>query len=89
MIIVTVESVGPARWVLVGGRVHLLAEERRGGVLVARCGQSLFRGVLLLSEQLPGRDWCVRCISAHLLPAPVFARTPTTWRKGGVSHGSA
>ena len=64
----------PARWVLADGWAHLLASERPGGVLVARCGHSLSRGVLQ-HHRLPSRELCVTCVSAYLLPEPVFSRT--------------
>ncbi|MGH3898976.1 MAG: hypothetical protein ACRDTA_12155 [Pseudonocardiaceae bacterium] len=59
----------PARWVLAGGRAHLLAGERPGGVLVARCGHRLPMGVLQ-HERLPSRYLCQECFTAYLLPEP-------------------
>lgn len=55
----------PARWVLVGGRVHLLAGDRPSGVLVACCGSPLPLGVLQ-HERLPGRHLCQECFHGVL-----------------------
>jgi single-strand DNA-binding protein len=65
----------PPQWVLADGRAHLLADERPEGVLVARCGHPLSRGVLQ-HERLPSRSLCSTCLSAYLLPEPVFSQTP-------------
>jgi hypothetical protein len=39
---------GPARWILADGRAHLLAGDRPGGVLAARCGHPLPLGMVPL-----------------------------------------
>jgi hypothetical protein len=73
---VTAVAESAARWVLLAdGRAHLLAGDRPGGVLVARCGHSLSRGVLQ-HERLPSRYLCETCFCVYLLPESVFSRTP-------------
>lgn len=62
------------RWVPADGRAHLLANDSPGG-LVARCGHPLSRGVLQ-HRRLPSRYLCTTCLSAYLLPDPVFSQTP-------------
>jgi hypothetical protein len=73
---VTIVAKNAARWVLLtDGRAHLLAGDRPGAVLMARCGHPLTWGVLQ-HERLPSRYLCETCFSAYLLPESVFSRTP-------------
>jgi hypothetical protein len=65
---------GRAWWVLGGGRAHLLAGNRLGGVPVARCGHLLPLEVFR-HDRLPSRPLCQVCVTVLLLPDPPrFAR---------------
>jgi hypothetical protein len=63
-----------ARWVIspTDGRAHSLpVDGHPPGALRTRCGHWLSLCVVQ-HDHLPGRQWCVPCMVAHLLPAPVF-----------------
>lgn len=81
---------GLTRWAIspTDGRDHSLPEgDHPPGVLQARCGH-LLPLCVEQHDHLPGRQWCVPCMVAHLLPAPVSppqdsvtsADTPLAWK---------
>lgn len=73
------------RWAVcpTDGKAHSLLPGNHSPVVQARCGHSLPVGVVA-HDHLPGWQWCVPCMVAHLVPAPVFARKNPGWPP--VSH---
>ncbi|MGH3825532.1 MAG: hypothetical protein ACRDRA_22240 [Pseudonocardiaceae bacterium] len=69
------EGPGPARWASspTDGKAHSLLP---GDRWLAWCGHALPVGVVA-HDQLPGWQWCVPCLVAHLVPEPVSPGTPT------------
>jgi hypothetical protein len=64
----------PARWAMspTDHRVHsLLPDDHPPGMLQAWCGHWLPVWVVQ-HDRLPGWPWCVPCLVAYLVPAPVF-----------------
>jgi hypothetical protein len=74
-----VECVPVSAWWAVSPRdakAHSLRLSDHSPVLQTRCGHALPAGVVA-HDRLPGWQWCVPCMVAHLMPEPVSAgKTP-------------
>ncbi len=70
------------RWAVcpTDGTTHSLLPNDHSPVVQARCDHALPVGVVA-HDHLPGWQWCVPCMVAHLVPAPVFARKTPAGRQ--------
>ncbi|HET9253732.1 MAG TPA: hypothetical protein VFO16_00840 [Pseudonocardiaceae bacterium] len=61
-------------------KAHSLRLSDHSPVLQTRCGHALPAGVVA-QDRLPGWQWCVPCLMAHLMPEPVPARKTPAGRR--------
>jgi hypothetical protein len=71
-----------ARWAVSprDAKAHSLPLSDHSPVLQTRCGHALPAGVVV-HDRLPGWQWCLPCMVAHLMPAPVSARKTPAGRR--------